>query len=281
MHGLNEGMTNKVTVIIPNWNGMEWLEGCLQSLGNQTLRGFETLIVDNGSTDGSLEFIDANYPQVTVIRLDRNTGFANAANVGIRESKTPYVALLNTDTRVYPDWLSNLLQRMEDSPPDVAAINPQILKMDDPDQLDDAGDELTWYGLAMKTGHGQPAKNFGEETEVFSPCAGASLYRRDFLQHTGGFDASFFAYLEDVDLGFRGRLMGYRYLYLPSAKVLHKSHGSNLPQAKYIELTMRNRLMLFAKNVPLSLLLRRAPKLIYGQWYFLVAQGRPLAAFKG
>lgn len=271
----------KITVVIPNWNGMRWLKGCLESLSSQDYQGFDTLVIDNGSTDGSVQFIKENFPGIKVMCLDRNTGFANAVNIGIENSTTPYIALLNTDTQAYPDWLSSLLRKIESSPPEVAAINPQMLQMENPELIDDAGDELSWYGAATKRGNGEPAEDYGKEEEVFSPCAGASLYRRDFLSRAGGFDPAFFAYMEDVDLGLRGRLMGYRYLYLPKAKVLHESHGSGIQFARYVELITRNRLLLFTKNIPSSLLLRHVPELLYGQLYFFCAYARPLSSFKG
>lgn len=260
---------------------MNWLGECLKSLERQDMTDFQTIVVDNGSTDGSVDFIQQNYPGVEIVRLASNTGFANAANIGIEKSVSPYVVLLNADTKVYPDWLFTLLERIENSPNDVAAINSQLLRMDQPERMDDAGDELSWYGAAVKRGHNEPAADYQEESEIFSPCAGACLYRREFLLKTGGFDAAFFAYLEDVDLGFRGRLLGYRYLYEPKAKVLHKGHGASLAHSRYVELITRNRLLLFAKNMPARLLLRHAAKLIYGQIYFMVIYARPWSSLKG
>ena len=274
--------SEKVTVIIPNWNGMKWLDDCLSSLKNQDLPYFQTTIVDNGSNDDSVQFIKKNYSHINIIELPYNMGFAKAVNIGIEKSTTPYIAILNTDTIVYSDWLSNLLNKIENSPPDIAAINPKMLCMDDCNKIDDAGDELSWYGIATKRGHNELASAYCEEVEVFSPSGGASIYRKDFLNKTGGFDASFFAYLEDVDLGLRGRLMGYRYLYLPTAKVQHKSHGSGIQLADHVKLLARNRLLLFVKNIPASLLFKYAFKLIYGQIYFFVVHGRiPHATLKG
>src|SRR5262249_4768052 len=152
-------------------------------------------------------FIRENFPQVQIISLPAHSGFAKAANAGIEKCVTPYVALLNVDTQVYPDWLSSLVAKLDEAPPDVAAINSQMLRMDYPERIDDAGDELSWYGAATKRGHGQLARQYDAEQEIFSPCAGATLYRRDFLIRVGGFDTDFFAYLEDVDLGLRGRLL--------------------------------------------------------------------------
>ena len=184
--------------------------------------------MDNGSTDGSVEYLRKEHPDIELVCLPTNTGFAHAANVGIEKTSTPYVALLNTDTEADPDWLRCLVETMDRAEPEIAAVTSQMLRLDQPDLTDNAGDELSWYGAASKRGHGRPATEFTSPGEVFSPCAGATLYRRDFLRAMGGFDESFFAYLEDVDLGLRGRLRGYRYLYQPGAKVLHAGHGAGI-----------------------------------------------------
>ena len=173
------------------------------------------------------------------------------------------------------------LTRLEDRRPEIGAINSQVLRMDRPGLIDNAGDELSWYGAATKRGYGRAAVELQHEREVFSPCAAACLYRRSFLVETGGFDADFFAYLEDVDLGLRGRLLGYKYLYLPTAKVLHKGHGAALPHSRYVEMMTRNRLLLFAKNIPGKLLLRHAAQLLHGQLYFIIAYARPWSSLKG
>lgn len=271
----------KVTIVIPNWNGMPWLDRCLNALQRQTLPGVATIIVDDGSTDESITFVRQAYPAVQVIELGTNTGFANAVDTGIQRATTPYVVLLNTDTEVFPDWLSNLVDCIERLPSDVAAVNSQMVCMDNRGRIDDAGDELSWYGGATKRGYGQSTAYFNEAVEIFSPCAGASLYRRSFLEETGGFDADFFAYLEDVDLGLRGRLMWYRYYYQPKARVAHKEHGSDLRNDRYIELITRNRLAVFLRDYTAILLLWHAPKLLYGQVYFLIAYARPRSSLKG
>ena len=203
-----DAVPKKVTVVIPNRNGIEWLPNCLQAVATQNTSGFDILVVDDASTDGSIAFIKENFPEIQLISLPAHSGFAKAANAGIEKCATPYIALLNADTQVHADWLSSLMARLDAAPPDVAAINSQMLRMDDCERIDDAGDELSWYGAATKRGHDQPAAQFDREQEIFSPCAGATLYRRDFLLRAGGFDADFFAYLEDVDLGLRGRLVG-------------------------------------------------------------------------
>ena len=238
----------KVTVVIPNWNGMPWLPGCLRALRQQTFTGFSTLIVDNGSTDGSVEYLRKEHPDIELVCLPTNTGFAHAANVGIEKTSTPYVALLNTDTEADRDWLRCLVETMDRAEPEIAAVTSQMLRLDQPDLTDNAGDELSWYGGATKRGHGRPATEYTSPGEVFSPCAGATLYRRDFLRAMGGFDESFFAYLEDVDLGLRGRLRGYRYLYQPGAKVLHAGHGAGIREDRYVELITKNRLLVVCEE---------------------------------
>jgi GT2 family glycosyltransferase len=270
-----------VSVVIPNYNGSTWLSPCLDALAGQEFRDFEVVLVDNGSTDGSVALLRERYSRVRLIVLERNTGFAAAVNVGIRAAQGEYVALLNNDTVAKPLWLGALVQTMNSSPEDVVAVASKMLLMDDPARVDDAGDVLSWTGAAQKVGHGQPATDFVERREIFSPCAGATLYRRSFLEQLLGFDERFFAYLEDVDLGLRGRLLGYRYVFEPAAEVLHKGHGSAIPRSDYVRLITRNRLMLFAKSVPLHLWLKHLPQLLYGQIYFLFAYRKPLQSFAG
>jgi len=271
----------RVSVVIPNHNGTRWLPGCLDALAAQTFRDREVLLVDNGSTDGSVDLLRERYPDVRLVALERNTGFAPAVNLGIRAARGEYVALLNTDTVVRPDWLAALVRALDQSPAETGAVASKMLSLDDPGRIDDAGDALSWTGAAEKLGHGEPAHRFTQRGEVFSVCAGAALYRRSFLDAVRGFDERFFAYLEDVDLGLRGRLLGYRFVFEPAAEVLHKGHGSGLPRADYVRLVTRNRVMLFAKTVPWPLLLKHLPRLLYGQLYFVVAYRRPGASLAG
>ena len=147
----------KVAVVIPNWNGRSWLGPCLDALGRQDLTHFHTIIVDNGSSDDSVAFIRARYPSVEVIELGHNTGFANAANIGIARAASSYIALLNANMQVFPDWLGQLTGRMERARPEIGAINSQVLRMDRPGLIDNAGDELSWYGAATKHGYGRAA----------------------------------------------------------------------------------------------------------------------------
>lgn len=273
--------TPQVTVIIPIWNGSTWLGTCLDALSAQTFRDFNVIAVNNGSTDDSLARLARHAPQATLINWKDNRGFAAAVNAGIRASHTEYVALLNMDTRPRPDWLANLVQAMDQSATDIGGLASKMLSMPDPTIVDDCGDNLSWQGAAAKRGHGQSAAEFTRGVEIFSPCAGAALYRKSFLDELGGFDERFFAYLEDMDLGLRGRLRGYRYRFVPGAEVLHQGHGSGLPPARYVRLITRNRIILLVKNLPAVLLARHAASLLYGQIYFFIAYRRPLAAMAG
>lgn len=270
-----------VSVVIPNFNGAGFLSLCLDALEAQTFRDFEVILVDNGSTDESPAIVRKGYPDVRLISLTSNTGFASAVNTGVRASHAKYVALLNNDTVVQPDWLGALVRALDRSAPDVGAVQSLMLQLDDPGLVDDAGDILSWTGAAQKLGHGEPCARFGQPREIFSPCAGAALYRRSFLEDVGGFDDTFFAYLEDIDLGLRGRLAGYRYLFEPSAEVHHKGQGSAMPRGRYVRLSTRNRLMIFGKCVPLLLLLKHGLQLFYGQVYFFVACRKPLDSLAG
>jgi GT2 family glycosyltransferase len=271
----------RVSVVIPNCNGAAWLPGCLDGLNGQEFRDFEVIVVDNGSTDDSLEVARERRPDVRLTSNRLNLGFARAVNIGIRAARGEYVALLNNDTVARPPWLGALVAALDESGPDVGAVASKMLRMDDPDVVDDAGDALSWTGAAQKMGHGRPAAEFATRREVFAPSGGASLYRRSFLERMGGFDEHFFAYLEDVDLGLRGRLCGYRFVFEPAAEVLHKGYGSSIPRHVYVRLVTQNRLLLFGKSLPLSLLLRNLPKLINGQLYFFVAYRSPLSSLMG
>jgi len=271
----------EITIVIPNWNGRRWLPDCLDALSHQTFGNFAVVVVDNGSTDDSCGWLREQHPDVKVIALDQNTGFAHAVNVGIHSCDSPFIALLNTDTRAEPSWLEKLYQALNSADDRVGAVCGKMLKRDQPDTIENAGDLLSWQGAAEKRGNNQSAAAFSEPGEIFSCCAGAALYRRTFFDRVGLFDDSYFAYLEDIDLGLRGRLMGFEYRYIPEALVEHEGHGSAMPSARYVRLTTANRLRLFIKHIPGRLLLRKLPSILYGQWYFLACQRRPVATLLG
>ena len=271
----------KVAVIIPNWNTRRWLPGCLDALKAQTLRDFQIVVVDNGSTDDSVTFIRDNYPDVHVIALPENRGFAVAVNTGIQATQTDYVALLNVDTVPRPGWLASLVETADQSPPEVGFLASKMLNLDRPDLIDDAGDSFSWYGSSWKRGKGEPAAHYNEPGEVFSACAGAALYRRHFFEAVGLFDEDFNSYLEDIDLGLRGRLLGYRCWYVPEAEVLHQGQGAGIPRPRYVMFSTCNRLMILVKNIPLSLLVKHSYTVFFGQFYFFLVYKKPYYSAKG
>jgi GT2 family glycosyltransferase len=274
-------MSPKVTIVIPNWNTQRWLPGCLNGLRAQTYHDFQVVLVDNGSTDDSLTLVKNQYPEVEILAFNENRGFAAAVNAGIKHSASDYVVLLNVDTLPQPTWLNSLVEVIEQSSSDVGGLASKMLSLDNPDLIDDAGNTLSWYGTACKRGLRQPAATYTQLEEVFSISGGASLYRRTFLENVGYFDEGFVSYLEDVDLGLRGRLLGYRYLYVPTAEVLHQWSGSRIPRPRYVFLCTRNRLALLIKNIPWPLLFKHSLTLLYGQFYFFLVYKKPFYSLGG
>jgi hypothetical protein len=271
----------KVTIIIPIWNSYRWLAGCLTALQQQHYQNFQTILVDGGSTDDSRSYLSQNFPQAKIVALPENRGFAAAINAGLALVETEYVALLNIDTVPRPAWLGELVRAIEQGPADVGCVTSKMLNLRNPAIIDDAGDTLSWYGSARKRGHGQAATNYIEPDEVFSACAGAALYRAEFFEQVGGLDEYFISYLEDVDLGLRGRLFGYRCLYVPAAEILHQGQSAGLRRSYYVYLMTRNRLALILKNIPLNLLVKHSAQLFFGQLYYLLVYKRPLHSVAG
>jgi len=271
----------KVSIIIPNWNGMKWLPACMKAIFHQTFTDFEVIVVDNASEDDSVIWMSSNYPNVALLKLPTNKGFSAAVNAGIEHSTGAYLMLLNTDTELDDLCLGRLVKVLEDGDGAVGAVSPLMLSMSDRTEIDDAGDRLSWYGEASKGGYGLTLAEYELPNEIFSPSGGASLYRRTFFNEVGLFDEQFFAYLEDVDVGFRGKLLGFKYLLVGDAIVYHKGHGSEIEHDFYITLVTKNRLLLFFKNVPFSLLLKHGGKLLYGQIYFLLAYGHLFSSIRG
>jgi GT2 family glycosyltransferase len=260
-----------VSVIIPNWNGKELLEPCLESLGRQEFDDFETILVDNGSNDGSVSFVEKNFPQVRIIRFQENRGFSAAVNAGIVASRSPYVALLNNDTDVHPLWLETLLKALEANPQAGSAAS-KILFFSDPSSVNSAGDEFSFFGVAYQRRLTRgDADLFNKSQYVFSACGAAALYRRDLFEKIGLFDESFFAYQEDVDLGFRAQLAGYRCLFVPKAIVYHKYHrtSSRMPKM-WIYLRERNKYFVLLKNLPALILFLCLPLIVLHEALCLV-----------
>lgn len=278
---------NQVTVVIPNYNGIKYIRECLQTLRDQEedTPEYETIVVDNGSSDGSVGVIEEEFPEVSLIRLSENTGFCHAVNVGIENAHTPFVILLNNDTKVYPDFVKALYRAM-DADKALFAVSAQMLMWDDPELLDDAGDQYNAFGWAYARGKGKPAADYAQMRNVFSACGGAAIYRKTVFEQIGLFDEVHFAYLEDLDIGYRARIFGYRNAYTPDAKVVHygsASTGSRYNEWKTVQAAANNVYVVY-KNMPLLQILWNLPFLLIGffvKYLFFVRKRMGILYLKG
>jgi GT2 family glycosyltransferase len=256
-----------VSVIIPNWNGVEFLPACLESLLAQTYTAFRTVVVDNASSDGSVALIETKFPEVSILRLDENKGFGAAMNIALREARSDYVACLNNDTEADPAWLGELVACLARHPR-AAAATSKMLNMNERERIDDCGDILTAYFRAYARGRGeQDAGQYDEEEQVFGASGGASLWRSDVVHELGYFDEDLFAYYEDVDLSFRANLAGYECWYAPRAIVFHAGGGTSRRQASEFAYyhSVRNRWSMIVKNGPAPLLWRSSPRIAFAE----------------
>ena len=253
-----------IAVIIPNWNGAHLLRTCLDSLRRQSLRGFETIVVDNASSDESRELLAREYPEVRLVPLSENRGLAGGVNAGIRATEARIIATLNNDTEAHQDWLQELVRALEDHP-DAGSAASKMLLFDRRDVIHSAGD---YYGLDGVPGNRgvweRDDGRYARKELVFGACAGAAAYRRQMLEDVGLFDEAFFMYCEDVDLAFRAQLLGYRCIYVPTAIVYHMlSATGGGPLASYY--CGRNFLRVVAKDMPAPLLRRHWPRIVGAQ----------------
>lgn len=255
----------KAVVIIPNLNGLKFLHGVLDSLRRQECRDFRTILVDNGSTDGSAEYVEDKYPEVELIRLKENTGFCFAVNEGIRRSTEPYVILLNNDTAAGKHFVGEMIAAL-DAHPHAFSAGAMMRRMDKPNLIDDSGDYYCSLGWAFTMGKGENHHRFAKPGDVFAACAGAAVYRRSMMEQTGLFDESQFAYLEDIDIGWRAKILGYRNIYAPGAQVLHYGSGSSGSRYNPFKVTLsaRNSIYIIYKNMPVFQILLNLPFLTAG-----------------
>ena len=267
----------KVTIVIPNYNGKHFMEPCLASLREQTCQDYKVLVVDNASTDGSLEYMKEHYPEIEVIALDKNYGFSKAVNVGIQHSTTPYVILLNNDTTVDPHYVEEMIKAIERSPR-IFSVSSKMIQMYHPELIDSAGDLYTLLGWGVCRGTGRPVSNYTEADEIFTACAGAAIYRRSAFSKIGYFDENHFAYLEDIDVGYRAKIYGYKNTYCPTALVYHV--GSGTSGSKYnsfkVKLSARNNIYLNYKNMPILQLILNFFPLLTGyvvKYAFFIKKG--------
>jgi GT2 family glycosyltransferase len=252
-----------VTVVIPSWNGRAMLQTCLQALEGQTLSDHAVIVVDNGSDDGSVAWLRENYSAVRVIENTENRGFAAPVNQGIEASDSPYVAVLNNDTEPSPGWLAALVQVMEGDER-VGMCASKMVFADQPDTINSTGISVDRVAIAWDRRGGEVDDGREPEpVEVFGACAGAALYRRAMLDQVGLFDEDFFAYMEDVDLAWRARRLGWRCLYVPAAQVLHRHSATGQEGSPFKSFHLgRNKVWLVVKNYPFGRLWYMAPVLM-------------------
>ena len=255
----------EVSVVIPNFNGIAFLDSVLASLEGQILSNFEVILVDNGSTDGSCSFVTANYPWVHLIELSENFGFCGAVNAGIRAAKAPYVLLLNNDTEVKEDFVEEMLAAIRRHK-NAFSCGARMVQYHDRDRLDDVGNYYCALGWSFARGRGKDIHAYETEDKIFSACAGAAIYRKKIIEKIGYFDEEHFAYLEDTDIGYRARIYGYENWYAPKAIVYHVGSGTsgsryNQFKTRY---SSRNNIYLIYKNMPLLQIILNLPFLAVG-----------------
>ena len=246
----------KVSVVTPNYNGEKFLKAFFESLNEDSQLIGEVIIVDNGSTDSSKEFIKGNsfnFP-VRLIENTENLGFSPAVNQGIRQSQYEYIFSLNNDTEIRKGSIKALADLMS-SDDSIFSAQAKMLQYDNKELIDDVGDEYNLLAWTKKTGENHNSSEYTEVREIFSACAGAAMYRKSLLDEIGMFDDSFFAYMEDVDLAIRSRINGYRNMLCPNAVVYHigsATSGSRYNEFK-VRLAARNNVWVVYKNLPIPL----------------------------
>lgn len=255
---------NKITVVIPNYNGVHFLKDCLRSLFEGDLLP-HIIVVDNGSRDGSAQWVAEHYPSVELILFQENTGFCRAVNAGIKKATTEYVILLNNDTVVASHFVAGLWEAIRRDGR-IFSVGAKMLCMDAPEKIDDAGDFYCALGWAFARGKHRPAGRYQKEGHIFAACGGAAIYRKSLVAELGYFDETHFAYLEDIDLGYRAQIYGYYNLYTPRAEVRHV--GSGASGSRYnrfkTDLASRNSIYLIYKNMPLLQIIINVPFLLIG-----------------
>ncbi|MDE2867055.1 MAG: glycosyltransferase family 2 protein [Chloroflexota bacterium] len=279
----NMSDTPEASVVIVTWNGLRHLRRCLPALADQTGVEFETIVVDNGSTDGTEEWIAEAYPRTILKRLESNHGFSEANNIGFGLARADLVATLNNDAVPDSDWLYSLVQAAHEHPETGSFASRMVLDRDH-NIIDSAGVVTDVLGIAWDRHNAEPVGS-DEAGDVFGACAGAALYRKALLDETGGFDSAFFAYLEDVDLAWRARWLGWTARYVPEARVVHAHSATGTEESPFKTFYLgRNKVWTVAKNHPTRALLLYGPLLVAYDLASLpitMVRQRNLAALRG
>ncbi len=269
----------KVSVVTPNYNGEKFLETFLNSLNNDSEYIGEVIIIDNGSSDDSLDYLKNhkfNFPLVLVENTE-NLGFAPAVNQGIKKAKNELIFSINNDTEVKKGSIKALIDLII-SDDDIFSVQAKMLQYDNKELIDDVGDEYNLLAWTKKTGENHPSSDFTDVKEIFSSCAGAAMYKKSILEEIGFFDDNFFAYMEDVDLAIRSKINGYRNLLCPDAIVYHigsATSGSRYNEFK-VRLAARNNVWVVYKNLPIPLKITNFIFLFLGfsiKYLFFVKKG--------
>jgi GT2 family glycosyltransferase len=263
---------DSVAVIVVNANGGDLLDRALRAVAEQTVQPRRVVVVDNASSDGSVDGLEQRHPTVEVVRLDRNVGFGEANNIGVQAvADCRWVALLNPDAFPETTWLEALLEAAR-TEPDYSFFASRLLVADDPRKLDGTGDVYHVSGLAFRRDHGREVDSIVRpRAEVFSPCAAAAMYSRSAFEEAGGFDELYFAYLEDLDLAFRLRLAGHRCLYVPESTVLHVGSPMTGRTSDFTVFhAQRNMVWTYAKNMPAPLVWLYLPEHLLVNLFALV-----------
>lgn len=275
----------EVTVIIPNYRGEKFIGDCLKSLEAQSYKDFDVIMVDNDSGDGSIDLVKRDFPWVEIISLEDNFGFSRAVNEGIKKSDTPFVLLLNNDTKAERSFVEKMLSAIKRDER-IFSASAKMLQMMAPDKIDGAGDLYSVFGWAFARGKDRSASRYTKRCDIFASCGGAAIYRRSILDEIGWFDEFHFAYLEDIDIGYRARIMGYRNVYEPEAVVYH--YGSGVSGSRYndfkVRLSARNNMYIIMKNMPWPQILLNLPFLIFGfgvKALFFICKGHGRAYLSG
>jgi GT2 family glycosyltransferase len=274
----------EISVIVLNWNGKPFLDECLSAMGRQTFRDFETILVDNGSKDGSVEYVRARFPAVLLVALPENRGFTGGNIAGYEQASGDLIVLLNNDTEAHPNWLAEI-HRASQAYSNAGSFASKMLYFDERGRVENCGFDLGIAGSTVDLGRDEPdGPAWAQPRKVFGGCGGAVAYRRRMLEEVGFLDPEFFMTYEDADLSFRAQLRGYECVYIPGAIVYHRYRATNRKSpSRQVFYSQRNIEFVYLKNMPLGLILRSAPhRLAYevGAAIYFVQQGSGAAFFR-
>jgi GT2 family glycosyltransferase len=251
----------EISVIVVNWNGKCLLGECLSALRQQTFRDFETILVDNGSEDGSVEYVRTQFPEAKVVPLPDNRGFTGGNIAGYEQTSGDLIVLLNNDAEAHPNWLEEI-HRASQAYPKAGSFASKLLYFDERGRVENCGFDLDVAGATVDLGRDEPdGPAWAQPRKVFGACGGAVAYRRRMLEEIGFLDPEFFMIYEDVDLSFRAQLRGYECVYIPGAIVYHRYRATiGKAPSRQVFYSQRNIEFVYLKNMPLGLILRSVPQ---------------------